>query len=193
MAGELSLQPSQGSCWISGQSTPPRPPPDPATSQEAGLKVSLAETQTLMTCPSHTAASLHRGHWASGSWPPASHMARSLLPKDTRLRVSPGTPTDLRLAPKGSDSYLPSLLGQPGSPPAHTDGTLLHPLPRRVNPEPPPGSPSYSSTQDLISNRQSPSSCLASIPSIRVPIALVSSGLLENCKPVTLFTAITRD
>ena len=44
--------------------------------------VSLAETQTLMSCPSHTALSLRRGQWVSGSWLPAPLGARSLLPKD---------------------------------------------------------------------------------------------------------------
>lgn len=43
----------------------------------------------------------------------------------------------------------------------------------------------------LISSLRSPSSCLASIPSIRssVPIALVSSGVTENSKPLAFFIA----
>lgn len=69
--------------------------------------VSLAETQTLMTCPSHTALSLRRGQWVSGSWLPAPLGARSLLPKDTRLKVSPaGTHQTSDLPLNSSDSCL---------------------------------------------------------------------------------------
>lgn len=121
-------------------------------SQERGLTVSLTGTQTPVSCPSHTALSLHRGHWASllmDTCP--SHCPGPLLPKDTTLRVSPGTPTDLRLTPKGTDPCLPSLLGQDGLP--SSEGWCPpHPLQKRVSSEPPslPGS----SIQDLLSHRR---------------------------------------
>lgn len=55
--------------------------------------MSRAGTQTQRTCPSHTALSLYRGPWASGSWLPVPRTTKSLLPKDTHFPRDP--PTDL--------------------------------------------------------------------------------------------------
>lgn len=97
---ELSLRPGLRGCWKLGQcrspgllqirSCPRREPP-----------VSLAGTQTHDQPQPHFPFS-SPGGWAS--WRPVdtcpAHGQVSFLPKDRRLRASPGTPTD-RIHPKG--------------------------------------------------------------------------------------------
>lgn len=155
-------------------------------SQERGLRVSLAGTQTPMTCPRHISLSLHRADWASwrrrDTCPCLGQV--SFLLEGTRLRVPPGTPTDPRFTPKGRMPALPRL------PSSH--GTLLHLLQRRVNSEPPSFSLLLQLSISSLTHRN-PFLLPGRIPSVKASGALVSSQVTKNCKALTLFVANSRD
>lgn len=111
--------------------------------------VSLAETQTLMTCPTVTAL-LFAGSVGMAHDSLLPLRDKSLLPKDTRLKVSPaGTHQTSDLPPNSSDSCLLScrlaLL-------THMDGALLICFREESTLSLSIGISLYLSPQDLISN-----------------------------------------
>lgn len=97
VVGELSRRPGLRGCWKWGQCCSPGLHQIRSCPRREPCK-----DTNPMTSPSHTSLSLHGGGWASwwlmDTCP--AHGQVSFLPKDRRLRVSPGTPTD-RIHPKG--------------------------------------------------------------------------------------------